>query len=397
MKTYTEQEFIKLVNSEKDVNFIAEAVTPWHALGVEATIYHLQQQGIHLKGYIICTAHGVTGLGINENSFQMKKNQEIHIILLESPQINRTVKEKLTRRLHKYKYYISNSNDCKNNNILYWARPLNPEYDMLPLIDTKENNRKVVTILTDEGLGTYLNNELIWIQCSFQEGGIKSGFQAVMKNLISNKFFMHRLQARRQISYNQLLMRNSGQWIPNEEAIQAYQAILRQGKADKDYSNYSNSVIINTGLYQGIYKNNSDLRALEVVCKELKKKNVHVIVKPHPRDKEVNRFQILECEIEELSGIAQEVIFSGLQEKPYCVIGFDSTTLVSAKLLFDIEAISINVLINSNDLYEGKHFNLFNKMFGDIIQIPKKKADLMNILKEIGVQDERCRKNVENI
>ena len=106
MKEYTEQEVIQLIAGQPDVNFLAAAITPWHALGIDATILHLTEQGIALKGYIMLVAHNVTGSAINETNFYMTQKADIQIIYIKPKAEKRTFKEKLIRKIKKYQYYL---------------------------------------------------------------------------------------------------------------------------------------------------------------------------------------------------------------------------------------------------------------------------------------------------
>lgn len=381
MIEYTEQEFLKLINSQNNINFIAEAVTPWHVLGVEAAVYQMQRRGIHLKGYIICEAHPVTGLGINEKSFLNKTSEELQIVTFNSKTTSRKIREKINKKINKYSYYLF-GNQCEETaEILYWVKPLSPAYDYLPIIDSKKRN--VITVLIDEGLGTYLTSPVSWIKTIFREESKLKAVRSIVTILISNRYFFRKLQHRKQIQYNQLLIKNDGRWIPNQSAIDCYKTILNMRRCENDYLEYRNAAIINIGLTNSIYKNTADVYTLKEVCEELRKKNISIILKPHPRDEETKRFDILGCTIERRKNIAQEVIFASLEERPLCVIGFDSTTLVSAKLLFDINTISLNKLCNQEELYDKNRMKRFNNLFSNIVRIPRNKKELIDILEEI--------------
>jgi hypothetical protein len=55
---------------EKDVDFIAKAISHWHAIGVDAFIYDLsQRKNKKLRGVIIISPHQKDGFVISEVDF----------------------------------------------------------------------------------------------------------------------------------------------------------------------------------------------------------------------------------------------------------------------------------------------------------------------------------------
>ena len=77
MRTLSEIELAKEIEERKEVNFIAFATTPWHALGVNATMHHLKKQHIVLCGYIVIMPHQVTGVGIGKDNFLLEEAEDI--------------------------------------------------------------------------------------------------------------------------------------------------------------------------------------------------------------------------------------------------------------------------------------------------------------------------------
>lgn len=388
MKKYTESEFIELVNSQNDINFLAAAITPWHALGIDAAILQMTQQGISLKGYIMVVAHSVSGTGIDENSFCMKAAEGIKIIQITDIPGTSGFGAKLMNKITTTLYYMGSCNHSKNTDLptLYWVVPLKPSYELIPKIAARHQNYRLSVILIDEGIaGTYLTSTSRWWYLSFKEGGWKSGVRAFWSMFVRDPYFFARLSKQGCIVLNQLLTGKAGSLVPNQPVIAAYRDILRRKKCDKDFSYYSNAVIINSDMLKetGILKSDIDIDILRTICEDMKKQRIPVILKPHPREKEVARYGQLECQIEGSAGIAQESIWGTLKEMPYCVVGFASTTLITAKLLFNIEAISLNYLVQEDFSGDKGVFEKFNHTFSEMIHFPKNIEELLVTLHDV--------------
>ncbi|MEG1875969.1 MAG: polysialyltransferase family glycosyltransferase [Lachnospiraceae bacterium] len=379
MIVYTEYEFVNLVNHQNDINFLAAAITPWHALGIDAAIYRLQQQGIKLKGYIMLMAHSTTGSAINASNFHMPDYEDIIMVTIDGSHRNRTFSDKIKNKCSKYWYYIKHDPYDVTKPLFYWATPLKPSYELIPKIAFYKPDYNIQFIITDEGLGSYLNTPYTWWKFSFLEGGVRAGLKATWSILIRDNYYIHRLKKRKQIQYYQLLKGKKGHWVQNQEAIADYRHILAIDKQKYDFTYYEKAIIINTDMLfeSGVIKQGRDALIYQKIAHAMSDKEIPIILKPHPREKDIARYANINCMIEKNSSVAQENIFATLSNNPYCVIGIASTTLVTAKILFGIEAISINHLIPSKDLNDKNVFTNFNKTFSDLLYMPKSEQELL--------------------
>lgn len=394
MESYTEQELIKLVAGRPDINFLAAAITPWHALGINAAILQLAEQGIVLRGYIMVVAHDVTGTAIDESNFKAVENMDIQIICILPNTEVRTLKEKLLLKIHKYRYFISLP-ESKETELLYWLTPLKPSYEMIPRI-AEVTSKRMQFIITDEGLGSYLNSAYDWWLFSFLESGLKSGIRATWNLLIRDRFFHHSLIRRKQLQWNQLLTGKKKKWNVNTEVVRYYQKILKTEGINKEYDYYAESVLINSDMFSesGVLKDNEDVKVYQYICDLMHKAGVSVVLKVHPREKELERYNEMNCRIEQKNELAQEVILASLERKPYCIVGTASTTLVTARLLFNIETISINYLMDTKKIVNKKAVFDFNDTFDGLVYMPRSREELMDCFREIRSNYER--KNTEN-
>lgn len=384
MKTYTEAEIIEKIHSREEINFLAAAITPWHALGIDANIYLLQQQGIQLKGYIMIVSHPVTGTAINENNFTQLEQGEIEVVIVKEEKSDKRFISRLIKKYNKYNYYIFRDKKKMNlSEILYWLVPLMPSYELIPNVDKKGFCKKVITILVDEGLLTYLDTSYNRCYWTFRECGKRAGIASIWHIWIRNKFFLYQLERSHAIVYRQLFCKSGNDMRPNDEVINAYRKTLKKECIKSDLKIYENSAVINSNmLYElGVISKRIDIEIYRQICDIFKRINVNVVLKPHPREKEIDEYSSLECYIEGRNKIAQESIFASLETLPICLIGFDTTTLVSAKILFDIEGISLNRLLDMKYVNDKKRFQNFNKTFSSIVQIPETMDDFIQIIK----------------
>ena len=386
MKSYTEKEFLELVENDSNINFLAAAITPLHAIGVDAAILQLVEQGIELHGYILCVAHNVTGNAINDSNFHMKKVEGIEVIQMLTSGEREGVKERIYTKYQQYRYYLKKKNQTLES--LYWVVPMKPSYELIPRVAKVLPNKKLYMILTDEGLGGYLDSKLTWWTTGIKECGIKEMIQSAFRIYMRDPFFLYCLNKRHQIQYERLLNGEKTDWNPNEKVVKNYRKIMGMEESKEDYSNYIGAVLINTDtLYEsGRLHDSVDVDIYVKICNYLDEKGINVILKAHPREKKVERYQEMKCEIEQRAGAAQETILSQLKEKPLCVIGIASTTLVNAKILFGINAISINKLIDKRELEPQDFYKRFNRTFQKLLYTPETMAelyaDIESIIKE---------------
>ena len=64
-----ENDIINVIRNQPSINFIAFAITPWHALSIDALILKLNTQGVNIKAAIVIVEHCQSGYVINEHHF----------------------------------------------------------------------------------------------------------------------------------------------------------------------------------------------------------------------------------------------------------------------------------------------------------------------------------------
>ena len=94
MIEFTEEELLKKIE-EEEISILAFAITPWHALGVEACIYNIMQEESTLKGYVLIIDHPITGRALTEENFRYSQSLGIQVAVLKSGSTKRTIFEKI--------------------------------------------------------------------------------------------------------------------------------------------------------------------------------------------------------------------------------------------------------------------------------------------------------------
>lgn len=394
MRTLSEIELAKEIGERKEVNLIAFATTPWHALGVNATIHHLKQQNINLCGYIVIMPHQVTGVGLGKENFLIEEFDDIQVVLWgRNNREKENVAEKLWRKTKEVgselKYYLSYTKFRTDLRTLYWLVPLKPSFQMIPKMASFKSNIWTEIILIDEGLGTYLNSDWIWTKVAFQEGGIVAGIRELFQNMIINRFYMWRLNVRKQVHYHQLFVKENGKFVQNLVAVESFRYVAKKQYGRMKHEQYEKAVIINGDLLSevGIIKSDADLKVYKEVCNELIEKKIPIILKPHPRFRHLERYNELRCEIDRNQGVALESILAGVKKKPLCIIGVDSTSLVTANILFGVKAIGISDMFLDDNLYKQKRFTNFKRAFSDVVEFPDTVQKLIQQIEEAATEE----------
>ncbi len=385
MKIYSDKEMPALLGARKEINFYADAITPLHVLGIEAAMHHLVQEGVDLRGYIAIMAHPVTGFAISEKDFHIVDDMEVEVLSVTNHYGNRSLFQKLKDRGALYRFFGRCGRADEKKPLFYYITPFKPSFEMVMKIAEMKKEYQLKVIVTDEGLANYLRNPYAITKSMVPELGVLRTLKSLWDICVEARWFWRRLQKAGMTSEFTLLQGKKGRWMRNEACIEAYKEVLSRNQGQEDFSYYGNAVLINPSLlYETkILKERVDIPIYKEIGQVLKQKGVTMIVKPHPREKQLYWYDELDCIVEKKGSMAQENIFAGLTVLPRCLIGDSSTTLVTASILFDIKAISINRLMNKKCLNDVHYFDNFNRTFSNLIMIPETMEELKGMVCEM--------------
>ena len=129
-------------------------------------------------------------------------------------------------------------------------------------------------------------------------------------------------------------------------------------------------------------KNNADLELYKKIISALSEKNIGVVFKPHPRDKDLSRYDCLDCFVDADNTVSQEAILASLDVKPCAVLSFTSTSLVTSPLFYGVKTASLNSLLPKENVQLTllNEFSNFKKAFGSIAAVPDDFDELIDFI-----------------
>lgn len=286
--------------------------------------------------------------------------------------------------------------------ILYYYRLLNCQHDGKSVICIFPNNADIFSkelyqfqktsgadnvkiVFIEEGIGTYIRDEKRW-QDRGWEGvhGIKKLLHNV-KALLRMKYGTFGLTnyfvKRGKLENYNLFNKTENGIIPNRAFCKAFSEAFsdRAGKLNVEVD-YTNTILVNS---QRIFdEQNQDLdiecyKKLQEICNKLK---IRLIIKPHPREKNLGRYEGFEVDTGN-RGISQEILIAKSLNKPLALVGFFSTTLITGHLFYDIPAFCLGKLVDCGQLSGyNKDIKNFVSLFSDILIVPESYEELESVL-----------------
>ena len=170
-------------------------------------------------------------------------------------------------------------------------------------------------------------------------------------------------------------------------AVRYYKrALKRQLKMETpiEFKEFSKSILINT---QCLFESNMtngivDLKLYKDAVKIVKKYNEKILVKPHPREMNIRKYEDIGCDLIKEMEYSQEVILSNLKEMPLCIISVFSSTLLNATGLFGVPAISLAKLMLRKNISKNMVGVLkkYIRQYDNIILFPDSWEELENLI-----------------
>lgn len=212
-------------------------------------------------------------------------------------------------------------------------------------------NRKVIYIIIDSGLGSYDKQR-----------------SENFKTMIESDFI---------IDARMYKERNGKIVGRNKPFSDYYLDFYRYTRIDLiNYYNLvlKNSILINSQPLEedGLLDNKTDYEFYKKIARFGKERNIKVVLKPHPRENNLEKYEKLGITILRCSCM-QETLFSQC-EKPLCLISPFSTTMINATLLFDIPSIGLTKMIKCPSIQNV--LNDFVENYNDFIFFPATEKEL---------------------
>lgn len=373
--------YISKLLVDKDLDFIAFAVSHWHAIGIDSFVNDIFKRNKKKpNGIIIIISLTKDGFRINENDFICKDFADVEFCFadyyLNELQNRKPIIFRIYKAFKKLMIILMSIVKIKkekkdNKEKLYIISNRSPKINFLQIFSDKNISNKYFPVfsLLDEGLGTHASKKTWKNVRNIGNKNKKSNYfgketELKIKLIIGD--FLKKIVLKYFIVEKRFLFsKKNGRYIQNRSIINSCKNIFKKRKKYiKNTKKIISPIIIITTPFSE-YKLASlkyELGIMEDMINILIKRGFNIFIKPHP-DENTNKYiPILKIFGREKVGVlpqnvAIEHLFLSLD--PLCVIGYPSTALINANIIFDIPALSIyKLFLNNNNISEVKNRQL---------------------------------------
>jgi len=375
MDSISWNQVVNYIFEDDKINFIAEAMTPLHVLGIEALILYLERKGFNCKGFILAIDHAATGKGLDESMFHRNCYSGV---------VPYSFIPNQEEKKNDIKFYLNLKKNITKSNTFIYATPFVPSFDRIPLVMGVRPNDNLQIYLTEEGIASYLSNPYKLYYHRLFKPKLYRYPKIIWKNLIRNRFYKSHLIKADKLHTFSILQETDGTYVSNEEFSISCKEIFKTYTSNRDYSQYEGAIVFTPSLLfeGGVISKRIDVEIYESIKRVVGEK-CNYIVKPHPREKNLEAYSSLNCYIERDYKDSFESIIAKLGRKPKCIIGDMGSALVNVSALFGVKTISISKLIDDECLLIKNYFDAYNEAFKNLVYIPETFDELKNYLEEL--------------
>lgn len=396
MYKVTDSDIVELLKRNSKCNFVAHAITPWHANGVEASINYFENDGKKLNGYILICEHPNTGICISEKNFADIGKQ---ISFLNVDFKTKNWFEKSLGFILAIKTVICMQCKKHKKESFYIFNTTYPDFNWINIIRKAFPDKKPVFVVIDEGSGSYLFMSVgAWVSTHVKGEmiGIKRtldktilyilGFCRILPRMFLTEYFF------KTNGYfdNRLLQKsNGGKLIPNKSIAKYYVDVFEKFRNKDKISSqviYKEKVLLNTQCLSedGYLEADQDIEVYDTFFKVASKLGIEVVLKYHPREKKINRYDKYSCTLDYRKSTSQEILV-GSNDKPIAAVGIYTSSLVTLKTLYDVPAISLaKLFLNLAISPELKNLlKTFIKIYDGLVIFPENEEELNSVLLSI--------------
>jgi hypothetical protein len=348
--------------------FIAVAISPWHALGVDAWLRTLRDGGEKRKGLILILPHAKDGLLLQPEHFQYSSLDE-ETTIYSVPEGLKLHENPIRNAFIKLRQFIGlcigtclPQREISPTKRIAVCSPYEPNLSILAAICSNPiAYHQPHLVIVDEGIGTYMpSNQLAQVRkldtaAAFKQGGangiirlaryIKSRAKSRIVSVISS-FVIRKASVEERFVFNKDA---SGHLARNRAVINSYKHILELpsgllgGLERSDCKPLAILVTQPLSEYNDV-RECDEMRTTSEALAFLLSKDFNVLLKPHPRepstkyDSLISNFDISRVK---LIGKTRtiEALYPRLQRDDI-VVGQCSTALITAAAFYDLRAYS---------------------------------------------------------
>lgn len=345
-------------------DYVAVALTPWHARMVVSCYLKLKSSGQVKSGVLLIDRHNKDGFLISPETV-IASGLDVAYLGRSDSDFIAFVCRVLLPSLQSRK---------TSGRVVYFANPSFPGsvFDNLAVFRL---DCRISYILIDEGVGSYLSSVDDWIRRSIDDCGFRGG-KAIVRRWLGC-YEQRRLPAivkklKKDRRYNKFyLFRNDGE-IDSDSAVwlQRYLKISAERRKPifKSYNKCYEGAVVYCSQYPLVQSGSISLAAhlesVEAAFRVSKELEVPFVIKLHPRETDLSVYGKFEAEIDSRYGIALEEVLGSLDKPPLCVASLCSTVMISASALFDCRCIGLSNLVLGEGVSEN--FVQFCKRMKDV-------------------------------
>lgn len=371
---------VKSINNS-DINYVACVCTPWHVHSLKASIKYIEERDkVKLKGIVLITEHSESGYLINE-MYMDDLDSNVYYFEFDTDIIKRLL---LQMKVFLY-YNIMKKNDDKRQ--FYVFNPYKIPYTLLGIISGKAHKNNITLVLIDEGIGIYITSKKSWLKIQLDnEPRIICKLMKCVNEYIIYPMYDYKLNKKKRIINCYLLDYDKEKgYVQNDKMVEHYKEIIlkdiKLGEVVEEPK--GNYVLYNSQPLEDKLREN-ELEILVNLKKICEKYNTKFIVKQHPRDNSSiyieNGFDILDAK-----AISQESLLMKCENKPVFILSYDSTTLVSSRLINDVDSVSVGKMFYKGVTNISEYiasFEKFRNAFGNIVCFVDNYEDFEKLFQE---------------
>lgn len=358
---------IQILKNNPRINYIARAVTPWQALGVDSAISFLAEQGLSpQEGVSIVVPHKKTGFCCNETIFSNESQHKFCVDILNHG-LNKVYKNVLL-----YLFLFGNFFRKKKKD--FYIIGATPDSLLASIVFCLKTNRHIKFLLIDDGAAKYMN--------TLKAARPREGLINILKYIHFSYFGGSFIEKYHDVFHFQMLLSINGQWTSNASVVSQYKNVLNLKKNKICNITFEGPpentfVICTTAWDRSLVADNEDLKVLLRICSFLHEKGYNLILKTHPRDSFFEKYSNeLHCANIEFGQIPMETICA--QNHFRGIISFSSTILYTANILFNIPTYCISDMLcrNKIDAFYLNEIDRFKENFVALTKFIKKETEI---------------------
>lgn len=375
MKEIGNNQLAAIIKENRKYEYVAFLMTPWHMISFRAALKTIKQ--IDKKnGIVVVKKHPNAGQMLFEKDFE---DIGCKVCVYDDDE---SIKDRIFSEVRGVSYYTSLMRIADKEPFVYFLKPNGFRYPILSLLENAFG-KKIVAVELDEGVGSYTANQKSWLRIALIESkSLKAKMVTYAKHIETSVFNEKRLKRINRLLDAKLLSKNGDAYCANKDYVDSYVGVLKDMAINTPdiLPMEGKYIIINTHPLSYVNDYTKPMDDIVMECaKYFSKKGYAVVIKPHPREKNIEKYSNMCTHIVKDYSASQEVLLAAASNKPSYIVSFLSTTLVTSKVLFDIPSISLLNIFMKTIVADDVIMNdceRYKSTFANIVEFPNVIEDI---------------------